>query len=405
MPIFYGEHRVGESKLNLWRDGFGNLLQLFKMRLSLARRPRPRTARPLAVGGAVQETCADPGAIAAPRARSPRERGRTASHPNGPAEVGPPLARSGVQTMEDRPLDAPRNGTAASRPAASIPRLRTSVLVLLFSMALLPRITGLITFFNADEDWGASVRVLTGDLSGWTSQTLPLVNYLNAASFVPLYAVGRLVGVWHGTADFRAQYFRDPTPFIFAGRFVAACLGALTAVLAALIAGRLGLSRRSSLLVGAMVAVYPMDVWLSHLAKTDSGVAFGVLLLAWSILCKLDNPASKGADALVGLALAVVVSFKQTAILVAPPLLLGMTALLRWDCDRPWSGIARGLVVSLAACVLAWIPMNLGALLDFKNFLEWQRFTLVITELRQPTSAYHMAELAVLRSVGRISRG
>ena len=72
-----------------------------------------------------------------------------------------------------------------------------------------------------------------------------------------------------------------------------------------------------------------------------------------------------------------------------------MTALLRWDGDRPWSGIARGLVVSLAACVLAWIPMNLGALLDFKNFLEWQRFTLVITELRQPTSAYHMAELAV----------
>ena len=25
MPIYYGE-RVGESKLNLWRDGFGNLL-------------------------------------------------------------------------------------------------------------------------------------------------------------------------------------------------------------------------------------------------------------------------------------------------------------------------------------------------------------------------------------------
>ena len=231
---------------------------------------------------------------------------------------------------------------------------------------------------------------------------MPLVNYLNAASFVPLYAVGRLVGVWHGAADFRAQYFRDPTPFIFAGRFVAACLGALTAVLAALIAGRLGLSRRSSLLVGAMVAVYPMDVWMSHPAKTDSGVAFGVLLLAWSILCKLDNPASKGADALVGLALAVVVSFKQTAILVAPPLLLGMTALLRWDGDRPWSGIARGLVVSLAACVLAWIPMNLGALLDFKNFLEWQRFTLVITELRQSTSAYHMAELAVLALAGNL---
>jgi hypothetical protein len=38
MPIFYEEHRIGESKLNLWRDGFGNLFHLFKMRLSLGGR-------------------------------------------------------------------------------------------------------------------------------------------------------------------------------------------------------------------------------------------------------------------------------------------------------------------------------------------------------------------------------
>ena len=56
MPIFYGEQRVGESKLNLWRDGFGNLLHLFKMRLSLAR--RRQTAPSLAVGVGVQETYA-----------------------------------------------------------------------------------------------------------------------------------------------------------------------------------------------------------------------------------------------------------------------------------------------------------------------------------------------------------
>jgi glycosyltransferase involved in cell wall biosynthesis len=37
MPIYYGE-RVGESKLNLWKDGFGNLFQLFKLRMTLAKR-------------------------------------------------------------------------------------------------------------------------------------------------------------------------------------------------------------------------------------------------------------------------------------------------------------------------------------------------------------------------------
>ena len=103
-------------------------------------------------------------------------------------------------------------------------RVPPSQLALLFIVALMPRITGLITFRNPDELWGASVRVLTGDLSGGTSQTLPLINYLNAASFVVLYALGRLVGVWHTLADFRRQYFSDPTPFIFAGRFVAASL-------------------------------------------------------------------------------------------------------------------------------------------------------------------------------------
>ena len=39
MPIYYGE-RVGESKLNLWRDGFGNLVQLLALRLTLGRRRR-----------------------------------------------------------------------------------------------------------------------------------------------------------------------------------------------------------------------------------------------------------------------------------------------------------------------------------------------------------------------------
>lgn len=36
VPIYY-KARVGESKLNLWRDGFGNLFFLFRKRLGLAR--------------------------------------------------------------------------------------------------------------------------------------------------------------------------------------------------------------------------------------------------------------------------------------------------------------------------------------------------------------------------------
>jgi glycosyltransferase involved in cell wall biosynthesis len=52
MPIYYGD-RVGESKLNLWKDGFGNLIALGKLRLTLGRRRRraaAATVTPLAAG-------------------------------------------------------------------------------------------------------------------------------------------------------------------------------------------------------------------------------------------------------------------------------------------------------------------------------------------------------------------
>jgi hypothetical protein len=265
--------------------------------------------------------------------------------------------------------------------------------VALFLLALLPRIAGLLTFESSDERWGASARVLTGDLSGGTSQTLPLVNYLNAASFVVLYAIGRLVGVWHGTADFRAQYFIDRSPFVFSGRLVAASLGALSAPLSALIARRLGLTRSLSLIVGVMFAILPASVLFSHHAKPDSGVALGVLLVAWAILRKLDDPTAKGADMLVGIAIAISVSFKQTAVFLVAPALVGFAGLLRWDCGLPWSRIARSALVSLLACVLAWVPMNIGILLDPLDFLDYQRATALM--MSREATAYQIARHVV----------
>jgi hypothetical protein len=46
VPIYYGD-RIGTSKLNLWRDGFGNLLFLAKLRLTLRRRRRAAVVTPL----------------------------------------------------------------------------------------------------------------------------------------------------------------------------------------------------------------------------------------------------------------------------------------------------------------------------------------------------------------------
>jgi len=46
LPIYYGE-RIGRSKLNIWRDGFGNLFFLAKLRLTLRRRRRAATVTAL----------------------------------------------------------------------------------------------------------------------------------------------------------------------------------------------------------------------------------------------------------------------------------------------------------------------------------------------------------------------
>lgn len=62
MPIYYGD-RVGESKLNLWKDGFGNLLALAKLRLTLGRRRRAASVTPLKP---VPDEVAEPRARQAP---------------------------------------------------------------------------------------------------------------------------------------------------------------------------------------------------------------------------------------------------------------------------------------------------------------------------------------------------
>lgn len=50
LPIYYGD-RIGVSKLNLWKDGFGNLLFLLKMRLTLGRRRRAAVVHELPLPG------------------------------------------------------------------------------------------------------------------------------------------------------------------------------------------------------------------------------------------------------------------------------------------------------------------------------------------------------------------
>ena len=251
-------------------------------------------------------------------------------------------------------------------------------LILIFLFALVPRMSGLTTVYNLDENWGASVRVLTGDLNGAAGLNMPLISYINAVSFVVLFAVGRLIGIWASVGEFRAQYFSDMTPFVFAGRFASACIGAASAPLAVLIGCRMGLTRLAAIVVGVLVALLPINVLLSHFARPDIGAASAILFLCWTILRKLDEPDAKGADILIGVAVAFALSIKQTNLFVAFPALVGLLGLLIADKRLSWSRIVGGLLVSIVTCVLVAIPLTIGVLRDVHSFLDYQRVSAVI---------------------------
>jgi 4-amino-4-deoxy-L-arabinose transferase-like glycosyltransferase len=279
-------------------------------------------------------------------------------------------------------------------------RSASSGLVILFVLAFLPRIIGLIGFTHLDEGLTltSAVRVLAGEYIPNSHIYTSFYYYINAAVIVVLYAIGRGIGFWHGTDEFRAQYFLDPTPFVFAIRMLSACLGALCAPLAAAIASRLGLSRWSSIIVGIVMALWPASVRLSHVGKPDIPSSFAILFLVWAALRKIDKPKSRWADAMVGIVLALALSFKQTNVVVCMPVFLGLMAVLKWHEKQPWSELVHGFFISSTICVFLLMPANLGAILDLKNFLYFQRFS--ATTQFTPGTLYEIVEGLVLRLVG-----
>jgi hypothetical protein len=246
-------------------------------------------------------------------------------------------------------------------------------LVCLFLLALLVRCIGLMWGgVDPDEAPGYPVRVLSGQLRHAGDFYPPLYHYLNAMGIAAMYTVGRLIGVWHGVAAFKAQYFTDVTPFLFAMRLVTAITGALTAPLGASIAARLGARHFGSLTTGVLMALFPVNVWLSHIAKNDIGLVTASLLVALSALCVIDEPDRRWFHGFLGAASALMVSFKQSAVFFLAPLWLGLVLVLLVVTRRRWPLILKDVVTWIATGTVAWIPMNVGILLAPREYLRYQ---------------------------------
>ena len=118
----------------------------------------------------------------------------------------------------------------------------------------------------------------------------------------------------------------------------------------------------------------------------------------WSILRKLDNPQSKWADVTVGVVLAIALSFKQTNVLVAAPVFVGLMAVLKWDSKQLWSESLRGLLITSGVCLVLLVPANLGVVLDPRTFLRLQSWQ-ATTQFRKG-GALEIARIIVLLLAG-----
>jgi hypothetical protein len=245
-------------------------------------------------------------------------------------------------------------------------------LVGLFLLALAIRCIGLLWGgIDSDEDISDPAKVLAGRLIPAFHYYPPLLNYLTAAGYLVLYAIGIPMRLWRSTTEFRAAFFDNPSPFLLVLRLVVSVTGAVAAPLSAAIAARLGLSRRSCLLVGVASALLPISVWRSHIGKQDLGVAVGALLAVWAMV-RYAQELRRVPVVWFGVAVALAVSFKQSAVFVMAPLGVALLLLARRN-GQSWPRLAQDSLIAVAVGIIVWVPLNVGLWLDWSNFLDYQK--------------------------------
>lgn len=251
-------------------------------------------------------------------------------------------------------------------------RLRGAwILLAFFLLALGLRVIGIDSgYFYGDERVAVAGKVLTGQLVPDNHYYPPFYDYLNAVAFGVLFVVGRATSMWQSAGEFRDLYFSDPTLFFLTARFTAALSAALVAPLFYLIGRGLGLGRWGAIVMGLAGVALPNAVLLSHISKSDVPLATAAVFLIYLVFLRQRTERSPWLDLLIGLAVVLGLSFKQTFVFLAAPVLLshGAVLLFRIPVLAVLAAAARGIAV----CLVLWPIFNIGIVLDFEGFLAYQ---------------------------------
>lgn len=258
------------------------------------------------------------------------------------------------------------------------PRMEWGILFLLFALALALRLIGLdYGYFHGDERVNEAAKVLTGQLVPDQHFYPPLLNYITAVLYGALYVVGRGLGLWADSAAFRAQYFEDPTIFFLAGRVLTGAFGALMAPLFYRVARVLLLRRDEAVLVALFAAFFPISVYLSYIYKGDIPLATATVLAVLFLIRKWQSPELKRMDFGLGLALTLALSFKHSFVFLMVPLFFGYLAIFLPVIG--FAGVSASIGRLLLTILVLWPVCNIGIVMDFENFLNFQRIQAVMS--------------------------
>ncbi|MGR1581517.1 ArnT family glycosyltransferase [Thalassobius sp. S69A] len=230
-------------------------------------------------------------------------------------------------------------------------------------------------YFHGDERINEAAKVLTGQLVPGQHFYPPFINYLNAVALAGLFAVGRVADWWGGAGEFRAQYFADPTVFYVTARMVTALTGALLAPLFYGVARAVGLDRGRSVIVALVAVLFPLGVFMAHIAKGDTGLATALVAVIWALLMRVQG--HRRWDWALGLFVVLTLSFKHSAVFILAPMGLGLLGLLiQAEGARP---ALRSFGRAVLVVLVLWPVLNIGLLMDFRNFLDYQRIQAVMS--------------------------
>jgi hypothetical protein len=161
----------------------------------------------------------------------------------------------------------------------------------------------------------------SGDLNPHYFALPPLLSYVIFAAYGLLYVIGRLAGMWAGTAEMALYFFRDPSLFYVIGRGIAGIIpGTLNVYLTYLLARDL-LGKKAALFASAVMSFCFLNVINSHYIYMDTPLVTAILL-TFIVLRKLMVSPSIRNYTLAGACVGLAAGIKYNGIFLVVPCLL-----------------------------------------------------------------------------------